>query len=210
MKLLFRYGKAALFAALALGTLFVAPTGAREAFLDWTPSPSRNVAGYRVHYGPEPGAYRTVIDVGDWTSCTVEDSAFLEGGTYFFAVLAYDWDGRESGFSNEVQWTFDPTAPPPGDEPPQESADAGGPGTVAPEPEEPAPATPPTEPPAENEPPVSLDPVPAETADGSDPSPDAEIGGEEPSEPSPEDMELREVFLELLRRLFPTIDFKEV
>lgn len=70
--------------------------------LGWDGSPSADVAGYRVHFGSVSGDYPSHIDVGGATSITVPGLA--SGVIYFFAVTAYNSDGVESGFSNEVRF----------------------------------------------------------------------------------------------------------
>jgi hypothetical protein len=220
------FGKAAIFAAWLVGFLALAPAEAREATLTWDPSPSLYVMGYRVHYGTAPGDYAAVVDVGDWTSCVIEDAAFSEGGVFYFAVVAYDVENRQSGFSNEVSWTFDPPEPPaegepdpaipePPDPPPDEEPVPEEPAPEPPPAEEPAPEPPPAEEPAPEPPPAE---EPAPEPPPAEPSPDG--GGEAVDEPSEcesgdlaailEALRQNEAFMELLQRLFPTIDFKEL
>jgi hypothetical protein len=68
--------------------------------LHWDPSSSPGIAGYRVYYGTASGNYTTSVEVGNVTTDTV---AGLTGGvTYYFAVTAFDTDGDESDFSNEI------------------------------------------------------------------------------------------------------------
>lgn len=58
------------------------------------------VAHYQVYYGTSPGSYTTSVDVGNATTCTIDN---LDAGTtYFFAVTAYDSDGNESEPSAEI------------------------------------------------------------------------------------------------------------
>lgn len=71
--------------------------------LAWNPSPSGGVSGYRVYLGVSSGDYADSTDVGNTTSITIPDLA--AGVSYFFAITAYDQDGQESGFSNEVVFT---------------------------------------------------------------------------------------------------------
>lgn len=63
-----------------------------------------DLAGYRVYDGTSPGRYDTVTDVGRTTQVTLEDMPL---GTYYISVTAYDLNGNESGFSNEVAITVD-------------------------------------------------------------------------------------------------------
>jgi len=78
--------------------------------LAWDPSPSSDVAGYKIYYkaasselpldgvealeGPSP------IDVGNVTSFTL--SELPEGSVYYFRASAYDSAGNESVLSNMV------------------------------------------------------------------------------------------------------------
>ena len=71
--------------------------------LAWNPSPSGGVSGYRVYMGNRSGNYTNMTGVGNSTSITV--SNLQPGVTYFFAITAFDVFGRESGFSNEINYT---------------------------------------------------------------------------------------------------------
>jgi len=71
--------------------------------LAWDPSPDPDVAGYRIYFGPASGDYTNVIDVGLLNSRTIP---LLAGdGTYYFAVTTYSYEGLESDYSNEVNYT---------------------------------------------------------------------------------------------------------
>ena len=68
--------------------------------LEWDANSEPNIAGYKIHYGTSSRNYDTIIDVGNYTSVTIGS---LDGKqNYFFAVTAYDVDGNESGYSDEV------------------------------------------------------------------------------------------------------------
>jgi len=69
------------------------------AVLNWNPSPSPGVAGYRIYYGKASRNYTSSVLLGNVATNTV--SSLTSGVTYFFAVTAYDTNGMESGFSNE-------------------------------------------------------------------------------------------------------------
>src|SRR5262245_25038065 len=73
---------------------------------DGTPIP--NLAGYKLFYGSQSGQYPTMIPVGMVTTYTV--TSLSAGQTYYFAAKAYDSNGTESAFSNEVSVTL-PTLP---------------------------------------------------------------------------------------------------
>ena len=59
-------------------------------------------SGYRLYYGQISGDYSKVINVGNFTSCSVDA---LSAGTWYFVVTAYDSGGNESDYSNEVSYT---------------------------------------------------------------------------------------------------------
>src|SRR5438067_3721520 len=67
---------------------------AASVTLVWNPSPGTNVAGYNVYYGGASRSYTNKVNAGNATNATV--SGLIEGGTYFFAVTAYDSNGLES------------------------------------------------------------------------------------------------------------------
>jgi hypothetical protein len=71
--------------------------------LAWDPSPDSAVAGYHLYDGIASLTYTNVIDVGNATNATV--SGLVGGVTYFFAATAYDTNGQESVFSDEVSYT---------------------------------------------------------------------------------------------------------
>ncbi len=76
---------------------------AAEITLAWDQNPESDIAGYKVYYGFESGAYSNVIDIGSYTSCTI--SGLEEGETYFIAATAYDTSGDESAYSGEITYT---------------------------------------------------------------------------------------------------------
>lgn len=86
--------------------------------LAWDANTETDLAGYRIHYGDTPGSYSQTLDVGNITTATVSDLS--PGGTYYFAVTAYNTAALESDPSNEVSFTVPSDAPPPpsGEEPP--------------------------------------------------------------------------------------------
>jgi len=70
-----------------------------QVTLEWEVSPG-NVAGYNVYQGTSARDYDVTLDVGNWTSVTIAD--LVDAEAYYFAVTAYNADGDESGYSNEV------------------------------------------------------------------------------------------------------------
>ena len=68
--------------------------------LEWNANPEQDLAGYIIYQGTSSRDYDASMDVGNWTGTTI---ANLENNkTYYFAVTAYDTDGNESRYSNEV------------------------------------------------------------------------------------------------------------
>lgn len=75
--------------------------------VEWIP-PTENVdgtpltdgAGFRVYYGPASRQYDSMVEVSDWQ--TTHQLLLLPPGESFIAATAYDVDGNESAYSNEV------------------------------------------------------------------------------------------------------------
>jgi len=72
---------------------------AEDVSLAWDPSISSNIAGYKIYFGNSSGSYGAPVSIGNQTAYTITG---LTSGTYYFAVTAFDTDGNESDFSNEV------------------------------------------------------------------------------------------------------------
>ncbi len=70
--------------------------------LEWDANSEPDVAGYKLHFGPASGSYPETFDAGNLTTATV---AVVPGATYYFTVTAYNTEGLESPFSNEVTFT---------------------------------------------------------------------------------------------------------
>jgi hypothetical protein len=60
--------------------------------------PLTDPAGYVIHFGPSSGFYERTIDVGNVTECAVA----LPLGTWYLAVTAYNVQGNEGPYSNEI------------------------------------------------------------------------------------------------------------
>ncbi len=73
----------------------------QAATLEWDPNPETNVIGYRVYVGRVSRLYDSVLDMGNQITAQVPTSP----GTTYFAVTAYDSDGLESDYSEEVFYT---------------------------------------------------------------------------------------------------------
>ena len=55
--------------------------------------------GYLLCYGPAPGTYTHIIDVGNVSTYTIT----LPLGTWYFSAKAYTLGGTESNFSTEIE-----------------------------------------------------------------------------------------------------------
>lgn len=92
---------------IAAGIALVATRSAFEdvtvsARLAWDPSPDMSVTGYKIYYTKSSWDQAVAIDAGNRTEFNV---AGLERGvTYRFAATAYNRQGDESRFSNEVMF----------------------------------------------------------------------------------------------------------
>ena len=87
---------------------YAAAAGAQTVKLAWDPSPSADVAGYRLYWGTNTGAYQFVTNAG----LVLTQSVVLpHGGRWFFAATALGTNGLESDFSSEVSWESKPLPP---------------------------------------------------------------------------------------------------
>ena len=94
---------------LMIATLLIlacsTPAIAADLTLSWDPNSESDLAGYKLYYGTASGIYGTPITLGIETTYTITG---LPPGTYFFALKAFNTQGLESGFSNEVSTTISP------------------------------------------------------------------------------------------------------
>jgi hypothetical protein len=75
------------------------------ACLSWTASSSPDVVGYRIYHGTTSRIYSqdwgAGIDAGNTEQFAV--TGLVSGRRYYFAITAYDRNGHQSDFSNEVE-----------------------------------------------------------------------------------------------------------
>jgi len=86
---------------------FCQPIDCRAVTLTWTANdPIENVTGYKIHYGSTSGQYSDSKDVGNVTSCEIEDviATLEDGKTYYLAATAYSATSK-SDYSSEVVYT---------------------------------------------------------------------------------------------------------
>ncbi|HQI01919.1 MAG TPA: fibronectin type III domain-containing protein [Deltaproteobacteria bacterium] len=82
-------------------TFFAQFAYAAGVMVSWAENSESDLAGYRVYYGTASRDYESSLDAGDFTS--IEIDGLTPGNTYYIAVTAYDDQGNESDFSDEVQ-----------------------------------------------------------------------------------------------------------
>lgn len=78
---------------------------AAEITLLWDKNTETDIEGYKVYTGTSSKSYGTspICQVdSNWNSCTV--SVARDGKTHYYAVKAYNTEGLESDFSNEVSY----------------------------------------------------------------------------------------------------------
>ncbi len=81
---------------------------AKDISLSWDPNLESDVAGYKVYYGTSAGTYTGTgantgpapIDFGSATSATLV--GLDDNKTHYITVTAYNFNGEESTYSNEV------------------------------------------------------------------------------------------------------------
>jgi Fibronectin type III domain len=83
---------------------------AQSVGLAWDPNSENDLAGYLVYYGTASGNYSQTRPAAT-PSATVTN--LNSGTTYYFAVTAYNTNGLESGYSNEVSYSTSGSPPPP-------------------------------------------------------------------------------------------------
>lgn len=74
---------------------------AYQVTLTWDANTEENLAGYKIYYGSISRDYNTVVDVNNVTRYTIE----VPDKTYF-AATAYNTEGLESDYSDEVFYEY--------------------------------------------------------------------------------------------------------
>jgi fibronectin type 3 domain-containing protein len=83
---------------------------AASVTVSWQPNTESDLGGYQVYYGTSSNFYSTFRDVGKATQWVVDGLG--AGSTYYFAVTAYDLNGNESAYSQEVMYRVEDYTPP--------------------------------------------------------------------------------------------------
>lgn len=71
----------------------------------WDASSDTDLAGYRVYRSMVSGAYGAPIATLSASATSYQATNLTKAATYFFVVSAYDVNGNESLFSNQVSRT---------------------------------------------------------------------------------------------------------
>jgi hypothetical protein len=104
--------------------VFASTVHAAQISLEWDANGEPDLSGYRVYYGTSSGHYTASVDVGNSTHCVI--SNLVQGVTYYFSATAYDSEGNESGFSDEIVYAVPAAVPSPGSPSSVGGADGGG------------------------------------------------------------------------------------
>jgi hypothetical protein len=89
--------------AICCAMLLSVASWAADVSLAWDHSISEGVLGYRMYYGNASRTYSAHDEVPYQTTWTVTG---LGSGIWYFAATAFDTNGNESNFSNEVSTTI--------------------------------------------------------------------------------------------------------
>jgi len=74
--------------------------------LSWDANSGPDLAGYKIYQATTSGTYGAPIATLTMDLTIYAVSGLQTGTTYFFVVTAYNSDGAESSFSNEVSKTM--------------------------------------------------------------------------------------------------------
>jgi hypothetical protein len=77
---------------------------AAQVTASWDANTEPSLAGYKIYYGTQSRAYSCSIDVGNQTSYII--TGLAAGTTYYFTGTAYDKNGNENEYCDEVIYTI--------------------------------------------------------------------------------------------------------
>ena len=100
--------------AVVIFCLLSAVAMAADVTLAWDANTESDLAGYKLYWGTVSGVYPNSINVGNVTQYKIP--GIQANVKYYYAATAYDLQGNESEYSNELEHTVDtsPPAPPTG------------------------------------------------------------------------------------------------
>ena len=108
-----------LIAILAMAIMLMASTAwaVTNVSFQWDANTEPDLAGYKIYRSQTSGVYdlanpvMTIPCTVNDTSCTQTTEMEVPDGIWYWVATAYDSEGNESGFSNELTRTFDTQAP---------------------------------------------------------------------------------------------------
>ena len=93
---------------LVVAMTIAQPLHSADVRLAWDSNTEPDIAGYTVYYGQSSRSYTSSTNVGLVTTNLITG---LGPGLFYFAVTAYNTNGLESDFSNEVSYQVPTNAP---------------------------------------------------------------------------------------------------
>jgi hypothetical protein len=90
--------------------LFACLTAVADPKITWDPNTEPDLGGYRIYYGPTSRGYTNFIEVAALPGVQITNTVPIQG-IKFVAVNAFNTNGLESDFSNEITLTNRPAAP---------------------------------------------------------------------------------------------------
>lgn len=85
--------------ALLVSALLIMNAWGADVTLQWEENTEPDLVGYKIYNGTESGVYNEPITVGLVTEYT---ATYLDNVMHYFVVTAFDTEGLESDYSNEV------------------------------------------------------------------------------------------------------------
>lgn len=100
---------------LLIACMVIPASAFQPAEWEWTCNTETNLAGYKIYWGGLTGTYINHVDTGPIAPDTDGKCVFTmvspPAGENFYAATAYDTDGFESDYSNEVVYRSKLTPP---------------------------------------------------------------------------------------------------
>lgn len=93
-----------------LALLFACLTAVADPKITWDPNTEPDLGGYRIYWGPTSRGYTNFITVAAQPGVRLTNTVPIPG-IKFVAVTAFNTNGLESDFSNEITLTNKPAAP---------------------------------------------------------------------------------------------------
>jgi hypothetical protein len=87
---------------LIIFIFFNTPAFSSQVTLAWNANTEPDIDGYKLYYGTSSGDYQFIVDVNNQTTHTL--TGLTENVLYYFAVTAYNLNGFESDYSNQVKF----------------------------------------------------------------------------------------------------------